>query len=188
MIESKADLKEYIAADMQAMGCTGTPFWVPGHEVMKLEIALRKLEYYVYRRDHTRPRRLNLYTFGYYFWRTIFHNLSVKCGFDLHICNFGKGLNIHHRGTVVVNAHARIGDWCDLLPGVVIGQNGTSEDVPTLGNHVYVGTGAKIIGKVEIADDIAIGANAVVTHSFTEPGIAIAGVPARKVGMRKELQ
>ena len=46
---------------------------------------------------------------------------------------------------------------------------------------MYIGVGVVIIGDVEIADNIVIGANAVVNKSFSEPGITIAGVPARKI-------
>ena len=46
---------------------------------------------------------------------------------------------------------------------------------------MYIGVGVVIIGDVEIADNIVIGANAVVNKSFLEPGITIAGVPARKI-------
>lgn len=48
-----------------------------------------------------------------------------------------------------------------------------------IGKHVYIGPGAKIFGDIYIADDIAIGANAVVNKSFTTPGITVAGVPAK---------
>ena len=44
-----------------------------------------------------------------------------------------------------------------------------------------VGAGAKIIGNVKIADNIKIAAGAVVVNSFMEPGITIAGIPARKI-------
>ena len=44
-----------------------------------------------------------------------------------------------------------------------------------------IGVGAVIIGNIEIADNIIIGANAVVNKSFKEEGITIAGVPARKI-------
>ena len=43
-----------------------------------------------------------------------------------------------------------------------------------------------IIGGVQIADDIKIGANAVVNRSFTEPGVTIAGVPAKVVKQRDD--
>lgn len=49
------------------------------------------------------------------------------------------------------------------------------DDAPIIGNNVEVGFGAVIIGKVKI------GANSVVTNSFIEPNITIAGVPAKKI-------
>lgn len=55
------------------------------------------------------------------------------------------------------------------------------DDAPTIGNNVEIGFGAVIIGKIKIADGIKIGANSVVTKSFLEPNITIAGVPAKKI-------
>jgi serine O-acetyltransferase len=52
---------------------------------------------------------------------------------------------------------------------------------PRLGDNVYIGPGAKIFGDIDIASNIAIGANAVVNKSFMESGISIGGVPAVKV-------
>lgn len=50
-----------------------------------------------------------------------------------------------------------------------------------IGDNVMMGAGAKVIGHVRIADNIKIGAGAVVVSSFTEPGITIGGVPARRL-------
>lgn len=54
--------------------------------------------------------------------------------------------------------------------------------MPVIGDNVYMCTGAKVVGDVTIADNIIIGANAVVNRTFNEPGITIAGVPAKKIG------
>lgn len=56
-----------------------------------------------------------------------------------------------------------------------------TEKAPKIGNNVFIGAGAKIYGDIIIADDTAIGANSLVNKSFTESGITIAGIPARKV-------
>jgi serine O-acetyltransferase len=56
--------------------------------------------------------------------------------------------------------------------------------VPTIGDNVFIGPGAKIFGDIIIASGIAIGANSVVNKSFLETDITIAGVPARKVSNR----
>ena len=92
---------------------------------------------------------------------------------------FGPGLLVVHRGTVVVNPTAKIGENCRVHACVNIG--GWNGGSPVVGNNVYIGPGAKLFGPIEIADNIAIGANSVVNKSFTESGISIAGIPAKKV-------
>ena len=49
-----------------------------------------------------------------------------------------------------------------------------------IGNNVYIGMSARILGNITIADNVVIGANAVVTKSIAEPGITVAGIPAKK--------
>ena len=81
-----------------------------------------------------------------------------------------------------MNANAHIGKFCDIHQGVNIGQQGSNlTDCPTIGDNVWIGPGAKLFGKITIADDCQIGANAVVNKSFEEKGISIAGVPAKKI-------
>lgn len=85
-----------------------------------------------------------------------------------------------------MNAYAKVGENCNLQQGVNIGRNINNEDVPVIGNNVYIGPGAKIFGKIVIADNVVIGANSVVNKSVFEPGVVIAGVPAQIIGKRKE--
>lgn len=98
----------------------------------------------------------------------------------------GPGIHIVH-GKVVINAFSKIGCNCKILSDVTIGISGKKirekdqGDAPVIGNNVYIGTGAKIIGKVVIADDVVIGANTVVTKSILEAGITVAGIPAKKI-------
>lgn len=122
MITTKEDLKNYIEADQKALGILGTKtIFCIGQEVGKFELAMRKLEYHFNKMKSDKYGIIHLPFV--YFWRTLYHNLSIKCGFDIPINTFGKGLNLHHRGMVIVNANAIVGDYCDILPGVVIGQN-----------------------------------------------------------------
>lgn len=104
-----------------------------------------------------------------------------KLGFFISTGCFGEGVKIFHKGDIVINYRSVIGDGCVLHGDNCIGNNGKDLACPVLGKNVDVGIGAKIIGGITIADDIKIGANAVVTKSFTEPGITIAGVPAIKI-------
>ena len=70
-----------------------------------------------------------------------------------------------------------------LNAGANIGTNAGEEgQCPQLGNNIFIGPGAKLFGKIYIADGCAIGANAVVTKYFLEPNMIIAGVPAKVIG------
>lgn len=94
----------------------------------------------------------------------------------------GAGLYIGHFGGIVVNHGAVIGDNCNIQQGVTLGQvnRGARVGAPVIGNNVFIGAGAKIIGHVHVGDGAAIGANAVVTRDVPA-GAAVAGVPARVV-------
>lgn len=112
----------------------------------------------------------------------ILKHYGEKYGFSIPINVFGKGLNIAHIGTIVVNSHARIGDYCRIHACVNIGTSAGSADAALIiGDRVYIGPGAKLFGKIIIADDIVIGANAVVNKNFNVKGITIAGVPAKQI-------
>lgn len=89
----------------------------------------------------------------------------------------GRRLMLPHPNGVVIHEDAVIGDDCMIMQQVTIGMIGTGE-VPTIGNRVYIGAGAKIIGKITVGDDARIGANAVVTTDVP-PFCTAVGVPAR---------
>lgn len=93
----------------------------------------------------------------------------------------GPGLVLYHPNGVVVGSGARIGDGAVLQQGVTIGGAGGPRRAGTvqthLGHRVFLGAGARVIGAVEIGDDVVVGANAVVTKSVPSDSIAV-GVPA----------
>ncbi len=70
-----------------------------------------------------------------------------------------------------------------MMSDVTIGGHGSYEigGAPQIGDRVYIGTGARIIGKIRIADDVVVGANSVVTKDILEPGTTWAGIPAKKI-------
>jgi serine O-acetyltransferase len=91
---------------------------------------------------------------------------------------FGPGLVILHSFGIVINTDVRAGKNLVLEHGVTIGaEKGKS---PILGNNVFVGAGAKIIGGIKIGSDVKIGANAVVTKDLPDGATAV-GIPARVV-------
>lgn len=104
---------------------------------------------------------------------------------DTHIslhAKIGKGFMIGHYGGIWIGP-VTIGENCSIAHEVTIGIGGKGEfrGVPTIGNNVYIGPGAKLFGKISIGDNVAIGANAVVSKSIPENAIAV-GNPARIVG------
>ena len=118
-----------------------------------------------------------------------FEKLSVKLGFTVPPNVFGPGLSIAHRGTIVVHEASKVGENCRIFHNVTIGTGlladmDAPKDSPSIGNNVFIGTGAVIVGPITIADGIAIGANSYVNNSFSEPNITIAGCPAKKVSDR----
>ena len=98
--------------------------------------------------------------------------------------SIAPGFYIGHYGCIVVHPDTVIGRDCNISHGVTIGQTnrGRRAGVPTLGDRVYLGPGAKIIGRVHVGDDVAVGANAVVTTDAPANAVMV-GVPARVVSM-----
>jgi serine O-acetyltransferase len=90
----------------------------------------------------------------------------------------GPGLHINHFGSIFVG-DVTIGENCNLSQEVTIGVAGRGEKrgSPTIGNRVYVAAGTKIFGRISVGDDVAIGANAVVTKSIPDCAV-VAGIPA----------
>jgi len=102
-------------------------------------------------------------------------------GIEIHpAATIGKGFFIDHGMGVVIGETAEIGDYVTLFQGVTLGGTGKERGKrhPTLGNHVVVGAGAKILGGIKIGDNVKIGANSVVLKSVPA-NCTVIGVPGR---------
>ena len=113
----------------------------------------------------------------------LLHRYSIRFGIDIsRDARIGSGLYIGHFGGIVVNAAVVIGDNCNLSQGVTLGQvnRGPKAGCPTIGDNVYIGPGAKIIGRIHVGDRAAVGANAVVAQDVP-PNVSVGGVPARVI-------
>lgn len=98
---------------------------------------------------------------------------SIVTGADIPInATIGGGLLIPHPNGIVIHPHAQIGCNCLIFQQVTIGA--TSKGIPTIGGHVDIGAGAKIIGPVHIGDHARIGANAVVREDVPPHGVIVA--------------
>ena len=147
-------------------------------DIYRYKVTLRKTEYYTNCATSPFGRALS------FFYRFRLNRCGRALGFSIPKNVFGPGLSIAHRGTIVVNPAARIGKNCRIHVCVNIGASSGDNKAPRIGDNVYIAPGAKLFGDIQIADGIAIGANAVVNKSFLEPNITIAGVPARKISSK----
>ena len=87
-----------------------------------------------------------------------------------------------HTNGIVINAGARIGCTCDIYQQVTIGD---MKGCPTIGNGVFIGPGAKILGPISVGDGARIGANALVIKDVP-PGALVLAAPAEIYPAAKE--
>lgn len=105
-----------------------------------------------------------------------------KTGIEIHPgAIIGEKLFIDHGTGVVIGETAIVGDRVTIFHGVTLGGTGNEKDCkrhPTVGDDVLIGTGAKILGPVNIGDGAKIGANAVVINDIPAGKTAV-GIPAK---------
>lgn len=179
MIKTRRQYLEFLNRDAVANWRRSSRPKFFGDYGWKFICALRKKEYYE-NADVTLIGKFFLYP-AIVINKVLFIRYSVKCGYTIptNVCD--KGLSLPHRGNIVINTTAKIGRNCRIHEGVTIGSTGGSRQAAVIGNNVFIGSGAKIIGDISIADDVAIGASAVVVKSITEAGTTWAGNPAKKI-------
>ena len=112
-------------------------------------------------------------------YKVMFKAVQVMTGIELP-CEVvvGKNFVIDHFGGIVVNGYTVFGDNCRIRTGVVVGLARVDDPcAPVIGNNVDIGTGAKVLGRITIGDNVLIGATSVVVRSVPSNSIAV-GVPA----------
>jgi serine O-acetyltransferase len=110
-------------------------------------------------------------------------------GIEIHPgARIGNRLFIDHGMGVVIGETCEIGDDVVIYQGVTLGGTGKEKGKrhPTIGNHVVIGSGAKVLGSFKVGDNSRIGANAVVLQEVPENSTVVGnpGRVVRKDGMR----
>lgn len=103
-------------------------------------------------------------------------------GLEIHPgATIGKGFFVDHGAGVVIGETAIIGDNCVLFHNVTLGGTGKHQGKrhPTLGNNVFVGTGATLLGPISVGDNTNVGANAFVVMRDCPPNCTVVGTPAK---------
>ena len=118
--------------------------------------------------------------------RFISHLARFLTGIEIHPgAEIGPGFFIDHGMGVVIGETTEIGESVILFQGVTLGGTGKERGKrhPTLGSHVVVGAGAKILGAITIGDHVKIGANSVVLRSVPAHSTVV-GVPAKTIRLK----
>jgi serine O-acetyltransferase len=97
----------------------------------------------------------------------------------------GHSFYIGHFGNIIINSNAIIGANCNISQGVTIGVSGQGDKrgVPIIGNEVYIGANSVIAGKINIGNNVLIGACSMVNKSLFDNSVAI-GVPALVISQK----
>lgn len=104
--------------------------------------------------------------------------LLITCNIEINIgAKIGKDLHLIHSGNIHIHPKTVIGDRCGIMHDVTIGTN-MGPGVPVIGNDVFIGAGAKVLGKITIGDGSIISANSLVTVNVPQKAVAV-GVPAK---------
>ncbi len=109
-------------------------------------------------------------------WRLILRHYQIKYGFQIYPeTQIGAGLYLGHWGTLVINPKAKIGENCNIAQGVTIAQanRGKNEGVPEIGNEVWIGPNAVIVGNIKIGDNVLIAPNAFVNFNVPSNSVVI---------------
>jgi serine O-acetyltransferase len=99
--------------------------------------------------------------------RMLANAMKVMTGVEIHpAARIGRGLFIDHGAGVVIGETAEVGDDVTMYQGVTLGGTGFARGKrhPTVGDEVMIGSGAKLLGPIEVGDRSKIGANSVVIH------------------------
>jgi len=133
----------------------------------KFTVYLRKFQFYS-KKENAKLKAL--------WYRLLLRRLRYK--FGLWIPNnvkIGRGFYIGHTGTIVINEKAVIGDNVNISQGITIGQinSGKKQGCPVICNNVWIGTGAVVVGKIVINEDVIIAPNAFVNFDVPSHSVVI---------------
>lgn len=102
------------------------------------------------------------------------HKYNRKYGLEIYSENIGSGFYIGHPHDVTINKDVVIGKNCNVHKGVTIGaeNRGIRKGAPTIGNNVWIGVNATVVGKIKVGDDVLIAPNTYVNCDIPSHSLA----------------
>lgn len=165
----------YIKEDIKANGKIGLDYpirWVLGEENARIKLYLVVFRVLEYLMNTSNPLTKLWYPF-FYVWHK---RQSLKYGLFLHPNTIGYGLKIAHLGGVHINC-LKMGNYCTITQGVVLGKKRGNENRPIIGDNVHLLLGCKVLGKIKIGDNSIVAPNSVVIKDVPTDCV-VSGVPA----------
>ncbi|MDN3695231.1 serine acetyltransferase [Chryseobacterium tructae] len=141
--------------------------WLSTFEIWKKCINPNLHYLYIFRKAQKYQKK----TISGLFWKFVLRHYQIKYGFQIYPeTQIGEGLYLGHWGALVINPKTKIGKNCNIAQGVTIGQQnrGKNEGYPVIGNEVWIGPNAVIVGNVNIGDNVLIAPNAYVNFDVPE--------------------
>ena len=115
----------------------------------------------------------------------VYRFISIVIGIQiLPHTQIGSGLRFPHHGTIVINHCSVIGKNCTIMQGVTIGKN--TKGSPVIGDNVFIGANALVIGKVVVGNNVCIGAGSVVVKDVPDNAVVV-GNPAKIISYDGEI-
>ncbi len=102
--------------------------------------------------------------------------VQIMWGIELpRSATIGPGFYIGHFGGITIAPGVTIGSDCNISQDLTIGLSGQGEKagVPTIGNNVYIGPGARVFGRISVGNNVKIGANAVIYKDVPDNAIVV---------------
>ncbi|MGH2783148.1 MAG: serine O-acetyltransferase, partial [Thermoleophilaceae bacterium] len=123
--------------------------------------------------------------------RMLANAMKVVTGVEIHpAAQIGRGLFIDHGAGVVIGETAEVGDDVTMYQGVTLGGTGFARGKrhPTVGDEVMIGSGAKLLGPIDVGERSKIGANSVVIHDVPANSTVVGnpGHPVRVEGRKPD--
>ncbi len=117
----------------------------------------------------------------------LFKGIEITTGISID-CNakIGKGMYIGHFGQIFIYSDVVIGENVSIAQGVTIGTLGLGKrGAPKLGDNVFIGSGAKVLGNINVGNNVRIGANAVLVKDVPD-NATVVGIPGKIIRINKD--